>query len=147
MADTVLQFESAAAVVRLNLNDPDNGFFLDPGIDIGFADVAYEWLQQAPYEALLAGWMPLNRSLRIPVGIRKHVTAATRGPLIDTLLTELARETNILRYQPPDWPFQYLIDTYVAPEPEALSAWMHEFATEKVGVLNIPAKAYLRKAA
>ena len=142
MSETLLRFESNAGAIRISLNDPTNGFFLAPGIDLGFAGVEYEWLQQPPYEALLGGWAPVNRHLQIPLGFKNSVSASARATLVTTLLTELKRDTNKLRYQPPDWPMQWVFDTYVSPEPDAISAWLHEFSTETVGWLQIPARPY-----
>lgn len=113
----VFRFEDSSGVERLDLNDP-SGFEVARGLDLGTASVVHTFLSQPPYDGatLAASWRPLA-TMFVPLILHEQASMAAMKTLWDALVTELDRDTNVIRFQPEGAASASLYDTYRADIP------------------------------
>lgn len=113
----VFRFEDGAGTLRLDLANT-SGFEVARGLDVGSAPIVHEFMHQAPHNGAVsaASWRP-ETVMTIPLIVNRQANMAAIKTLWDSLVTELDRETNIIRFQPDGAAAHTLYDTYRAEIP------------------------------
>lgn len=110
---TILKFVDETGATRLDLNST-SGFVLGRGLDVGSPDLDQAWFRSVE-GALPYGETVGSAMMRIPIRMTTQASAAAMKTLIDSLNTELNRETNIIEYRPNGLASSYFLDTFRAP--------------------------------
>lgn len=113
----VFRFEDTGGTLRLDLANT-SGFEVARGLNVGTAGITHEMLEQPPYDGavIAASYRPLAQ-MSIPLIVNRQANMTALVALWQSLVTELNRETNVIKFQPDGAPSATLYDTYQAEIP------------------------------
>lgn len=106
------------STVRLDLNNPQSGWFLGRGFDLGVKRWEKTYITQPPYSGavLASSWAPLVR-VRFALFLAPQPSVAAMRTRLTELRTELERETNTIEFREPGDSVSFYMDTFRADVP------------------------------
>lgn len=113
----VFRFEDTSGTLRLDLANV-SGFEVARGLNVGTAGITHEMLEMPPYDGatVAASWRPTTQMF-VPLIVNRQASMAALKTLWDSLVTELDRDTNVIKFQPDGAASATLYDTYRAEIP------------------------------